>query len=645
MHKQESPPSIHIEQGNLPLHDIGNNSNFFLDQTRPVNMHKQETHSSHSPAIKLIMTEKNPASTSLKIHTDKPHSQRLTSSPSSTTSAVLQNNLRKKNTSENFLHKEWFTNVTLSKSNISLENNTASSPKNDQNSQELYTAADYLQTLYPQLSAFKAPLEKIKGNASLHPSMFSSFHDNVKVRKLISLAPKLDTKHILERLKQQSLRPDKFALKMKLAAEKQLLASLEKANSMLGERSAIKQNRNAPKFKKFTKLLLARSKQPRIEVPSYRYLTESGAKLLPAHIFSPLGSAFGDKVQPTSTPVAKTTISTAPATATVRQRTSVPPILPTQAGEIQSQTQGQAEKEPDTSPVPLILPTQAGEIQSQTQGQAEKEPDTSPVIVPTQSGMIVTAGKVSGQNKLILGPTSKNNDHASSSGAFVPPTSPTKLVFTKGLYAPTQSGSIPAQPLPVKTALPTGAPLVPTQIGFIPTQKYYGNIWTGTAENNSERKDGKPWTNERQRWSSHRKAGANQERPQPGLTHFHVQSKKKGKTNNVPNTLHESLEELAPSHSRKKRQLFFPVSLMQTSNNPQQLSQALLPGQLAGQPLIPELPQLPQLEQPVQPFLPTQPLQGLLPNLVQSPQAMDPMSLLGQQGKPSQMSLLSIQFV
>lgn len=620
MHKQESLPSIHIKQENRPLHDIGNNSNFFLDQTRPVNMHKQETHSSHSQAIKLVMTEKNPASTFLKIHTNKPHSQSLTSSPSSTTSAVSQNDLRKINTSENFSHKEWFTNDTLSKPNISLENNTASSPKNDQNSQELYTAADYLQTLYPQLSAFKAPLEKIKGNASLHPSMLSSFHDNVKLRKLISLTPKLYTGHILERLKQQSLSPDKFALKMKLAAEKQLLASLEKANSMLGERSAIKQNHHAPKFKKFTKLLLARSKQPRIEVPGYRYLTESGAKLLPAHIFSPLGSAFGDKVEPTSTPVAKTTISTTPATSTVIQHTSVPPILP----------------------------TQAGEIQSQTQRQTKKEPDTSPIIVPTQSGMVITADKVSGQKKLILSPTSENNDHAPSSDAFVPPTSPTKLVFTKNPYAPTQSGSIPAQPLPVKTALPTGAPLVPTQIGFIPNQKYYGNIWTGNAENNSERKDVKPETNERQRWSSHRKTGANQERQQPGLTHFHEQSRKKGKTNNVRNTLHKSLEDLAPTHSRKKRQLFVPVSLMETNNNPQQLSQSLLPGQLAGQPLLPalpQLPQLPQLQQPVQPFLPTQPLQGLLPQLIQSPQAMGPMSLLGQQGKPSQMSLLSIQFV
>ena len=614
--KQESPLSP-VDQEKRPQQGINNNDNFLLDQARPVGRHKQKSQPSLSLVAKPLVKEKNGTSSFHKVEkgltlTDAPSvhvnstrvsDQSLASSSANTKTAVLGNDLKNNNFSQNDLQIQRFANASLAKSNASLENSTVYSSKSDQLSKKPYTAAEYLQTLYPQLSAFKAPLEKIVGNASLQSSLSALLHDNGTLRKLTSLAPKLDTKGVLGKLKSSVLGPDKIKAQLQRATEKQLLASLEKVDSMLGERSSIKQIGDTPRYIKTSDVLRTRSKNPEKQVPVYRSLTESGAKLLPAHIFSPLGSAFGDRLEPPSTPSAKTTISTTTSKSTnTHQRDE-----------------------------PAILPTQAGQIHAQTQSSAEKESLTVPVIVPTQSGMISKVAKVIYHDEQIFRPTSSANKSLAFSEAFIPPTMATKSVFTKTPYVPTQSGFIPAKTLPIKTALPTGAPLVPTQIGFIPSGKRKGKIWTGLAEDNSERKDVKP--NISRQWlSAYHKSQDGKGQPKSRLTHFYKKSRERGETHYFPHLLNKHMANLQPAHSREKRQMFVPIPLMQTNNYPQQFGQTLLPDQLVGQGLLPNLPQMSQLQQSVQQFLPTQPLQGLLPQLVQSPQAMDPMSVVGQQG-------------
>ena len=606
------------KQEKLPQQD---NNNFFLDQTHPVGLHKQESRLSPFQAPKPLTKNKNHTSLSDKagqgsalpnapsLHANSSSMNGQSSEWSSSDAKVLQNDLEKKNISVSDSHNEWFTNATLAKTNTSVENSTVSSQRNDQSSKEQYTAADYLQTLYPQLSAFKAPLEKLKGNASLTPSLLSSLlHENGTLKKHTSLSPRHDSKDELGKLRNTGLGPTKIAAERQLEAQKELLASLLKVDSMLGERSAIKQNHNSPRYSSSSRLLLTRSKKPGKQVPGHKYLTESGAKLLPAHIFSPLGSQFKDPLEPSSTASPEKSISTTPAKTSFAQEGDVAPILP----------------------------TQSGQIQSQTQNHAGKEPSTVPVIVPTQSGMIATAAKVSDQTQVIIRPTL---GHDKESEALIPPTMPTTLMSAKNPYAPTQSGFIPAQLPPVKTTLPTGAPFVPTQIEFIPSATQKGKIWKGPPEENSERKDTKPDIS-KQRLSSHETTKAEKGQTKFGLSHFSVKPRRLGKTYRRPHFLNRRIADLPPVHSREKRQMFVPLSLMQTNNNAQQLSQSLLPGQLAGQSLFPNLPQIPQLQQPVQQFSPTQPLQGFLPQLFQSPQAVtDPMSLLGQPGKHSHSTL------
>lgn len=608
-----------VDQGKSPQQAANNSDNFLLDQARPVGVHKQESQPSLSLVTKPLVKRKNstssfrkvgkaltlPSASSVHVNSTRVSDQSLASSPGNTMTVVLANDLENNNFSQNDSRSQRFTNASFAKSNTSLDNSTVYSSKSDQLSKRPYTAAEYLQTLYPQLSAFKAPLEKIKWNASLQSSLSALLHDNGTLRKLASLAPKrLDTKEVLGQLKSSVLSPEKITADLQRAAEKQLLASLEKVDSMLGERSSIKQIGNTPRYIKTSDVLRTRSNNPEKQVPGFRYLKESGAKLLPAHIFSPLGSAFGDRLEPSSTPAAKTSTSTMPCKSSDTQQTDVP----------------------------AILPTQAGQIHSQTQSNAEKESSAVAFIVPTQSGMIAKTAKVFYHDKKIVRPTSSESRLLSPSEAFILHTMPTKSVFTKNPYVPTQSGFIPAKTLPMKTALPTGAPLVPTQIGFIPSGKRKGKIWTGRAEDNSERKDVKP--NVSGQWlSAYRISEDGKGQPKFGLTHFYVKSRKRGKTYNSPHMLKKHMADLKPAHARERRQMFVPVPLMQTNNYQQQFGQALLPGQLAGQGLLPNLPQMSQLQQPVQQFLPTQPLQGLLPQLVQPPQVMDPMSVVGQQGK------------
>ena len=630
MHKQGSPQPTVIE-GKLPPQGVNDdhthNNNHPLKQSRPADTNKQESSLLPFKVLKPTIKATNHVSPFLKTdqgltshntpsqlaNSTRPPAQSLASF-----SSALQNHLVKTNVSESGPHNEWFTNATLAKSNSSLENRTASRPTNDLQSKKLYTAADYLQTLYPQLSVFKASPEGIKDNASL---LLSLLHDNGTLPKLISVAPKLHSKDVLGQLKNAGLglapKPDtndelasfknadfgsnKITGEVLSKAQQELLMSLMKADSMLGERSSIKQNRNTPRYIPSSKLLLTRSKKPGKQVPGYRYLTEYGAKLLPAHLFSPLGSEFKDPLEPSSTPAAKTSISTTPV-----------------------KTTGYAS---------LILPTQAGQIQSQTQSHAGKEPSTAPVVVPTQSGMIASASKASEQDHVEgVRPTSRDNMMPSSSEAFISPTMPTPLVPTKRPYVPTQSRFIQDLSSPVKTALPTASPFVPTQIGFIPNQK--DNIWTGNAEDHSEGSN----INSNTRLPSHETKGTDKGQLKSGLSHFHEKPKKWGRTyrNSRPHLFNSRMADSSQAHSRERRQMFVPLSLMQTNTNSQQFGQSLLPGQLAAQSFLPNLPQIPQLQQPVQQFLPTQPLQGFLPQLVQSPQAMaDPMSLVGQPGTAS----------
>ena len=618
MPKQESRLSP-VDQEKSPQQATNNNDNFLLDQARPVGVHKQKSQPSLSLVTKPLVKKKNstssfrkvgkaltlPSASSVHFNSTRVSDQSLASSLGNTKTVVLENDLKNNNFSQNDSGSQRFTNASFAKSNTSLDNSTVYSSKSDQLSKRPYTAAEYLQTLYPQLSAFKAPLEKIKWNASLQSSLSALLHDNGTLRKLASLAPKrLDTKEVLGQLKSSVLSPDKITAGLQRAAEKQLLASLEKVDSMLGERSSIKQIGNTPRYIKTSDVLRTRSTNPEKQVPGFRYLKESGAKLLPAHIFSPLGSSFGDRLEPSSTPAAKTSTSTTPCKSSDTQQTDVP----------------------------AILPTQVGQIHSQTQSNAEKESSTVAVIVPTQSGMIAKTAKVFYHDKQIVRPTSSESRLLSSSEAFILPTMLTKSVFTKKPFVPTQSGFIPAKTLPMKTALPTGAPLVPTQIGFIPSGKRKGKIWTGLAEDNSERKDVKP--NVSRQWlSAYRISEDGKGQTKSGLKNFYKKSRKRGKTYNFPHLPNKHMADLKPAHARERRQMFVPVPLMQSNNYQQQFGQALLPGQLAGQGLLPNLPQMSQLQQPVQQFLPTQPLQGLLPQFVQTPQVMDPMSVVGQQGK------------
>ena len=596
------------------------NNNSFLEQAYPVGMHDHE--SPRKPVIK----EKNNTSSFLKtdqleissrVNFTRVHDKSLASSSSDATSSVFQNNLIKKKVSESHSDStnEWFTNATLAKaSNNSLKNTTEDSPKHDQLSKKLYTAADYLKRLYPQLSVFKAPLEEIKDNASLSSSTLSSLlHDKATLRKLISLAPRLDIKDVHGQRKNTVFGLNKISTEFQRKAQQELLKSLMKVNFMLGERSAIKQDQNTPGHTALSKLLLMGSKKPVKIEPVHEYLTQSGAKLLPAHIFSPLGSDFKDPLEHSSTPAAKTSLTTTPTT--------------TEA----SQT---------TTSMPPILPSQAGQILSQTQSHAEKERSTVAVILPTQSMMIATAPSNSEKNQVetMIRPTVRDSKVSAISEAFIHPTMPTRLVSSKQPFVPIQSGFISDQTSSVKITLPTAAPFRPTQIGNIPSGKQKDNIWTGPAENNLKRNNKKQNTR-KQRFFSHKTIRADKIQPKSGLSHLPRKPStwSKSHRNSEPNLLNSRVADLLPAHFRERRQMFIPVPLTQTNNNPQEFAgQALLPSQIDGQLILPNFPQLPQLQQPIQQFLPTQPLQEFVPQLVQSPQALDPTPLLGQPGKHSQ---------
>ena len=587
-----------LTQGLSPINDHGN---------LPQDDKLQESQPSSPDATNLTTNEKeqtttlgevvkvlSPLNTSLdQENLPKKQRQKFPSLSSTTNSTFVGNDLKNKSVDAKSSSIEWITDATLSKSNGSLEK---SNLLNSQ-TKKPYTAAEYLQTLYPQLSVFKATLGKERQRNGSLRSLTSSAQLLDNGNKPTATPLKEDIKDALRNMRNAKFDQDKYTASSRNKAENELTDSLQRANSMLGERSAIKQYNNAPRFIKSSKMSLPRLKKITKEVPGYRYLTASGAKLLPGHIFSPLGTAFGDTFQGPSTSPAGASPSTTAIPPTAEQQRRFPPLVPTQAGQILSQTQSHA-----------------------------KEPTTPAVIVPTQSGMIPSSTNASEENKVILAPTVSDNNPTE---ARIAPTRPTKLAVIKPAQVPTQSGFIPAWSLAENTTSPTQATLLPTQIGFIPSGKQKEKIWTGIPENNSERKDVKPVISKQGLFSSWRRGSAKVHHEESGRRHLHERPKGRGRKETFSHFVQKRVEDQPPAHKMQRRQVLLPVPFLQTNENLQQLGQSLLPVQQSGQSLIPDLSQMQQL-QAAQQFLPrTQQLQGLLPQLVQFPQTIDSMSLLG----------------
>lgn len=481
-------------------------------------------------------------------------------------SSVVENDSIKNTSSALDSHNKWFTNTSLAMGNSSI-----STLHNNQSTVKPYTAADYLQTLYPQLSVFKAPFEIDENNpSSAKASMKASpaplhslpLHPNSGSLSKNSSSP-------LIKLILNNERTNKLSPEMQRKVQKALLMSLLRSPSNLGQRSVVKQGLSTQRYiSSASNLLLTRSKKPGKQAPGYRYLTEAGAKLLPAHIFSPLGSVFKDPLGSSPVPLKTTSSTPVPTTAGIQHKTKTDPS---------------------------IEPTQIGLIQPQTKSKSAKEPSSPPVIVPTQSGMIPVA------------PTTANP------------------------FVSTLSGFIASPSDPVEAIVPTRKPFVPTESGFIPsnTKKYGHDMWRQGHETRH-----KPQTAFVEKGLSSHETQLTFDFPQElGTTHVHAKVKQ-GNKNHARKThdVNSHIGDSQPAHSRKRRQMFVPLPLMQASDNSQQLGQSFIPlaGQLPDQPLLSNLQ---QFQQPVQQLLPTQPLQSLLSQFVPAPQTLDPLQLFGQPGK------------
>ena len=480
------------------------------------------------------------------------------------TTSVVENDSMKNNSSALNSRNEWFTNTSLAMGNSSM-----STSHNNQSTVKPYTAADYLQTLYPQLSVFKAPFEVDEKNPSSVKASMKSSPVPLQSSPLLPSRGTLskNSSSPLIKLILNNVTTKKLSPEMQRKVQKALLMSLLRSPSNLGQRSVVKQSLSAPRYiSSASNLLLTRSKKPGKQAPGYRHLTEAGAKLLPAHIFSPLGSVFKDPLGPSHAPL-KTSSSTP---------------VPATAG-----TQHKAKTDPS------IEPTQIGLIQPKT--NAVKEPSSPPVIVPTQSGMIPAA---------------------------TPTTNP---------YVPTQSGFVAGPSNPGEAIIPTRTPFVPTESGFIPSnaKKYGHDVWRQGHEARHKPKTAFV----EQRLSSHETQLTFDDRQEPGMHHLQAKAKLGNENHTRKAKLFNSrIGHSYTAHSRQRRQLFVPLPLMQANDNSQQLGQSIIPlaGQLPDQSLLSNLQ---QFQQPVQQFLPTQPLQSLLSQFVPAPQALDPLQLFGQPGK------------
>ena len=485
---------------------------------------------------------------------------------SAVTSSVVENDSMNNNFSDSHSHNEWFTNTSLATGNSSL-----SASQKNQSTGKPYTAADYLQTLYPQLSVFKAPFEIDEKNPSSAKTSLKSSPVALHSSPLLSNHGTLDknSSSPLIKLVLKDDRTSKLSPEMQRKVQKALFMSLLRSPSKLRQRSVVKQSLSAPRYISSTSnVLLTRSEKTSKQAPGFRYLTEAGAKLLPAHIFSPLGSVFKDPLGLTRAP-----LKTSPSTP-----------VPTTPG-----TQHKAKTEPS------IEPTQMGLIQPQTKINEKKEPPSPPVIVPTQSGMIPTA------------PTTANP------------------------FLPTQSGFIASPSDPMETIVPTRKPFVPTESGFIPsnTKRYGHGVW---RKHHEERNKPTETAFVEQRLSSHKTQLTFDDRQERGTPHLPVRAGPGNKNNTMKvRVLNSRIGDSYPAHSRPRRQMFVPLPLVQANDNSQQFGQSFIPlaGQLPDQSLLSNLQ---QLQQPVQQFLPTQPLQSLLSQFVPAPQALDPLQLFGQPG-------------
>jgi len=488
------------------------------------------------------------------------------SNHSAVTPSVVENDSTKNSSSPLNSHNEWFTNTSLAMGNISL-----STSQSNESTVKPYTAADYLQTLYPQLSVFKAPFEIDEKNPSSAKAFLKSSPVALNSPTLLSSHETLskNSSSPLIKLALKDDRTNKLSPEMQRKVQKALLMSLLKSPSNLGQRSVVKPRLSAPRsISSASNLLPARSKKTGKQEPGHRYLTEAGAKLLPAHIFSPLGSVFKDHLGTSQAPL-KTSSSTP---------------VPATAG-----TQHKAKTDPS------IEPTQIGLIQPQTKIGEEKEPSSSPAIVPTQSGMIPVA------------PTTANP------------------------YVPTQSGFLASPSDPAEKIAPTRKPFVPTESGFIPssTKIYRHDVW---RQQHEARKTPKTAFVE-QRLSSHDTQLTFNDRQESVTPHLHAKAGLGNENHTIKARVFNSrIRDSYRAHSRPRRQVLVPLPFMQANDNSQQFGQSFLPlaGQLPDQSVLSNLQ---QLQQPVQQFLPTQPLQSLLSQFVPAPQAIDPLQLFGQPGK------------
>ena len=607
-----------LERKNKPVvqeksSNQSNPNNFVLDQVRPEALTKQELSSHHDlqgqiPMVGEAIHQTSSTTTNNKIPTDNSSAEimshhhlqedmsmvgeqnhttksvttdnRIPTDNSSATitdttklrnhsvvaSSVVENDSMNNNLSDSHSHNEWFTDTSSAMGNSSL-----SASQKNQSTVKPYTAADYLQTLYPQLSVFKAPFEIDEKNPSSAKTFLKSSPVALHSAPLLTSHGTLgkNSSSPLIKLVIKDNTTNKLSPEMQRKVQKALFMSLLRSPSNLGQRSVVKQSISAPRYISSTShLLLTRSKKPDKQTPGYRYLTEAGAKLLPARIFSPLGSVFKDPLG-----LSQTTLKTSSSTP-----------VPTTPG-----TRHKAKTDPS------IEPTQIGLIQPQTKINEEKEPSSPPAIVPTQSGMIPVA------------PTTANP------------------------YVPTQSGFIASPRDPLEAIVPTRKPFVPTESGFIPsnTKRYGHGVWRQHHEARSKPKTAFV----EQRLSSHKTKLTFDDRQEPATPQLPAKAGpgNKQKTTKV-RVFNSRIGDTDPAHSRPRRQMFVPLPLVPANDNSQQFGQSFIPlaGQLPDQSLLSNLQ---QLQQPVQQFLPTQPLQSLLSQFVPAPQALDPLQLFGQPGK------------
>lgn len=211
------------------------------DATNLTTNEKDQSTSSAGEVIKVL----SPINTSLDLENlPKKQGKNFPSLSSNTNATLAGNDLKNKSIHAKSSSIEWFTDATFSKSNVSSEKNNLLSSQ----TKKPYNAAEYLQTLYPQLSVFKATLGKdAQRNGSLQSLMSSTqLHDNDN--RTTSTPLKEDIKDALRNMRNAKFDQDKYTTGSQNEAKKGRMDSLQRANSMLGERSAIKQYNNAPRF-------------------------------------------------------------------------------------------------------------------------------------------------------------------------------------------------------------------------------------------------------------------------------------------------------------------------------------------------------------------------------------------------------------